>query len=72
MAAVLYPDTSSPDDIAQHKLQSFAMLDDVVNDPVKDRIDGAGFQYFAFPWRVARDAINRREVGLNTSAGKVI
>jgi hypothetical protein len=36
------------------------MLDRVVNDLDQDKIDGQGFQYFAFTWRVALDQITAR------------
>jgi hypothetical protein len=47
----------------------FEMLDQVVNDLDKDRIDGQGFQYFAFTWRVALDAITARQAELDGKAG---
>jgi TRAP transporter TAXI family solute receptor len=46
----------------------FEMLDRVVHDLDSDKIDGQGFQYFAFTWRVALDAINGRKAELDGAA----
>lgn len=56
----------SADELASLRTQLFAMLDKVVNDLDQDKIDNQGFQYFAFTWRVALDAISRREQELDT------
>ncbi len=47
--------------LARLRTELFEMLDHVVHDLDKDKIDGQGFQYFAFTWRVALDAIAARE-----------
>jgi TRAP transporter TAXI family solute receptor len=60
------------DELAQHKADLFTMLDEVVNDLDKDKIDGEGFQYFAFTWRVALDAIVHRETDLSAGATKAL
>ncbi len=59
--------------LARLKATLFEMLDRVVHDLDSDKIDGQGFQYFAFTWRVALDAIAAREQELRqptASAGR--
>ncbi len=51
--------------LAKLRVDLFEMLDRVVHDLDKDKIDGQGFQYFAFTWRVALDAITAREQELH-------
>ena len=55
--------------LAQLRTGLFEMLDQVVHDLDKDKIDGQGFQYFAFTWRVALDAITAREGELGGKSG---
>lgn len=59
--------------LARLKAELFEMLDRVVHDLDSDKIDGQGFQYFAFTGRVALDAIAAREQELRqptASAGR--
>jgi TRAP transporter TAXI family solute receptor len=51
---------TSVEQLEELRRNLFEMLDRVVNDLDQDKIDGQGFQYFAFTWRVALDQIVTR------------
>jgi TRAP transporter TAXI family solute receptor len=53
-------DATSAEQLEDLRKNLFEMLDRVVNDLDQDKIDGQGFQYFAFTWRVALDQITAR------------
>ena len=57
---------TSPSSVQLADLQAelFTMLDRVVHDLDRDKIDGQGFQYFAFTWKVALDTIQTRQAEL--------
>lgn len=59
---------TSSETLEKLRADLFDMLDRVVHDLDSDKIDGQGFQYFAFTWRVALDAINGRKVELESAA----
>ena len=58
-------------ELTQLRTDLFGMLDQVVNDLDKDKIDGQGFQYFSFTWRVALDTITARQAELAGPSGTV-
>ncbi len=61
--------SASAKELAGLRTGLFEMLDQVVHDLDKDKIDGQGFQYFAFTWRVALDAITARQAELDGRTG---
>ena len=52
-------------DLDQLKTRLFDMLPEVIRDLDEDKIDGEGFQYFAFTWEATLAAVAERQEKLN-------
>ena len=63
---------SSLAQLSELRAELFKMLDRVVHDLDSDKIDGQGFQYFAFTWKVALDTIANRQTGLDQAPGLAV